>query len=202
MREGFAALALHRPSRPENIGGVFRAADVYGVKLVVLGGGELPPEPLGHPGLSLPLECGLDVSLRMETAVRCGYGARLKSSTASTGIGGAMRHTPKIIPSRTRKTTIWNSSHQREQWREGVQQVLAWYRHRARGMSCGPAAPRRVPGLRSEPADPTGEEQDGCLELAAAPRSVRKPPSSLPARGSPGYGRNADCGPPGVFRRR
>ena len=49
MREGFAALALHRPSRPENIGGVFRAADVYGVKLVVLGGGELPPEPLGHP---------------------------------------------------------------------------------------------------------------------------------------------------------
>lgn len=49
MREGFAALALHRPSRPENIGGVFRTADVYGVKLVVLGGGELPPEPLGHP---------------------------------------------------------------------------------------------------------------------------------------------------------
>ena len=49
MREGFAARALHRPSRPENIGGVFRAADVYGVKLVVLGGGELPPEPLGHP---------------------------------------------------------------------------------------------------------------------------------------------------------
>ena len=49
MTKGFAALALHRPSRPENIGGVFRAADVYGVKLVVLGGGELPPEPLGHP---------------------------------------------------------------------------------------------------------------------------------------------------------
>ena len=49
MREGFAARALHRPSRPENIGGVFRAADVYGVKLVVPGGGELPPEPLGHP---------------------------------------------------------------------------------------------------------------------------------------------------------
>ena len=49
MTEGFAALALHRPSRPENIGGVLRAADVYGVKLVVLGGGALPPEPLGHP---------------------------------------------------------------------------------------------------------------------------------------------------------
>ena len=41
MRERFAALALHRPSRPENIGGIFRAADVYGEKLVVLGGGEL-----------------------------------------------------------------------------------------------------------------------------------------------------------------
>ena len=49
MTKGFAAVALHRPSRPENIGGVFRAADVYGVQLVVLGGGELPPEPLGHP---------------------------------------------------------------------------------------------------------------------------------------------------------
>ena len=49
MREGFAVLALHRPSRPENIGGAFRAADVYGVRLVVLGGGALPPEPLGHP---------------------------------------------------------------------------------------------------------------------------------------------------------
>ena len=49
MREAFAAVALHRPSRPENIGGVLRAADVYGVGLVVLGGGELPPEPLGHP---------------------------------------------------------------------------------------------------------------------------------------------------------
>ena len=49
MTEGFAALALHRPSRPENIGGVLRAPDVYGVKLVVLGGGALPPEPLGHP---------------------------------------------------------------------------------------------------------------------------------------------------------
>ena len=49
MTEDFAAVALHRPSRPENIGGVLRAADVYGVELVVLGGGELPPEPLGHP---------------------------------------------------------------------------------------------------------------------------------------------------------
>ena len=49
MRGGFAAVALHRPSRPENIGGVLRAADVYGVALVVLGGGALPPEPLGHP---------------------------------------------------------------------------------------------------------------------------------------------------------
>ena len=48
MTEGFAAVGLHRPSRPENIGGVFRAADVYGVRLVVLGGGELPPEPLGQ----------------------------------------------------------------------------------------------------------------------------------------------------------
>ena len=48
MREGVVALALHRPSRPENIGGVLRAADVYGVGLVVLGGGELAPEPLGH----------------------------------------------------------------------------------------------------------------------------------------------------------
>ena len=45
----FLAIALHRPSRRENIGGVFRAADVYGVNLVVLGGGELPPAPLGHP---------------------------------------------------------------------------------------------------------------------------------------------------------
>ena len=49
MTEDFAAVALHRPSRPENIGGVLRAADVYGVELVVLGAGELPPEPLGHP---------------------------------------------------------------------------------------------------------------------------------------------------------
>ena len=49
MKDEFAAIALHRPSRPENIGGVFRAADVYGVQLIVLGGGELPPEPLGHP---------------------------------------------------------------------------------------------------------------------------------------------------------
>lgn len=49
MTAGFTAVALHRPSRPENIGGVMRAADVYGVELVVLGGGELPPEPLGHP---------------------------------------------------------------------------------------------------------------------------------------------------------
>ena len=39
-----SALALHRPSGPENIGGLFRAADVYGVMLVVLGGGELPPD--------------------------------------------------------------------------------------------------------------------------------------------------------------
>ena len=45
----FAAVALHRPSRRENIGGALRAADVYGVELVVLGGGALPPEPLGHP---------------------------------------------------------------------------------------------------------------------------------------------------------
>ena len=49
MREGLAAVALHRPSRPENIGGVLRAGDVYGVERVVLGGGALPPEPLGHP---------------------------------------------------------------------------------------------------------------------------------------------------------
>ena len=49
MTEGFAAVALHRPSRPENIGGVLRAAAVYGVALVVLGGGTLPPHPLGHP---------------------------------------------------------------------------------------------------------------------------------------------------------
>ena len=49
MAAQFAALALHRPSRPENIGGVRRAADVYGVEFVVLGGGALPPEPLGHP---------------------------------------------------------------------------------------------------------------------------------------------------------
>ena len=28
---------------------MLRAADVYGVGLVVLGGGALPPEPLGHP---------------------------------------------------------------------------------------------------------------------------------------------------------
>ena len=49
MREGLAALALHRPSRPENIGGAMRAAEAYGVELVVLGGGVLPPAPLGHP---------------------------------------------------------------------------------------------------------------------------------------------------------
>ena len=49
MKEGFAALALHRPSRPENIGGAMRAAEVYGVELVVLGGGTLPPDPLGYP---------------------------------------------------------------------------------------------------------------------------------------------------------
>ena len=49
MRQGFAAVALHRPSRPENIGGVLRAADAYGAALVVLGGGTLPPDPLGHP---------------------------------------------------------------------------------------------------------------------------------------------------------
>ena len=47
--EDCAAVALHRPSRPESIGGVPRAADVYGVALVVLGGGTLPPDPLGHP---------------------------------------------------------------------------------------------------------------------------------------------------------
>ena len=44
IRSGCAA-----PGRPENIGGVLRAADVYGAELVVLGGGELPPQPLGHP---------------------------------------------------------------------------------------------------------------------------------------------------------
>ena len=49
MTAEFAAVALHRPSRPENIGGVLRAADVYGAELVVLGGGEPPPQPLGHP---------------------------------------------------------------------------------------------------------------------------------------------------------
>ena len=49
MAAEFAAVALHRPSRPENIGGMLRASDVYGVELVVLGGGELPPEPPGHP---------------------------------------------------------------------------------------------------------------------------------------------------------
>ena len=45
----FVAVALHRPSRRENIGGLLRAADGYGVELVVLGGGAVPPEPLGHP---------------------------------------------------------------------------------------------------------------------------------------------------------
>ena len=49
MTYEFAAVALHRPSQPANIGGVFRAADIYGAELVVLGGGELPPGPLGHP---------------------------------------------------------------------------------------------------------------------------------------------------------
>ena len=49
MAAEFAAVALHRPSRRENIGGVLRAADVCGVELVLLGGGALPPEPLGHP---------------------------------------------------------------------------------------------------------------------------------------------------------
>ena len=50
MKEGSAALALHRPSRPENIGGVMRAAEVYGVELVVLGGGVAAARyPLGHP---------------------------------------------------------------------------------------------------------------------------------------------------------
>ena len=49
MTVGSVAVALHRPSRRENIGGVLRAADVYGVELVVLGGGDLPPKPLGHP---------------------------------------------------------------------------------------------------------------------------------------------------------
>ena len=49
MTEGSVSVALHRPSRRQNIGGVLRAADVYGVELVVLGGGDLPPEPLGHP---------------------------------------------------------------------------------------------------------------------------------------------------------
>ena len=39
MTEGFAAIGLHRPSRPENIGGVLRAADIFGVELVVLGRG-------------------------------------------------------------------------------------------------------------------------------------------------------------------
>ena len=36
MTEGFAAVGLHRRSRPENIGGVFRAADVYEVRLARL----------------------------------------------------------------------------------------------------------------------------------------------------------------------
>ena len=49
MTERFVAVGLHRPSRPENIGGVLRAADVYGVELLVLGGGALPPDALGHP---------------------------------------------------------------------------------------------------------------------------------------------------------
>ena len=49
MTAEFAAVALHRPSRPENIGGVLRAVNVYGAELVVLGGGELPSQPLGHP---------------------------------------------------------------------------------------------------------------------------------------------------------
>ena len=44
--EAFEAVALHDRSRRENIGGVLRAADMYGV---VLGGGALPPDPLGHP---------------------------------------------------------------------------------------------------------------------------------------------------------
>ena len=48
VKEGFAALALHRPSRPENISGAMRTAEVYGVELVVLGGGVLPPDPLGQ----------------------------------------------------------------------------------------------------------------------------------------------------------
>ena len=39
MTEGFAAIGLHRPSRPENIGGVLRAADKFGVELVLLGRG-------------------------------------------------------------------------------------------------------------------------------------------------------------------
>ena len=38
MTEGFAAVGLHRRSRPENIGGVFRAADVYEVRLALLTG--------------------------------------------------------------------------------------------------------------------------------------------------------------------
>lgn len=67
MKGEFAAIALHRPSRPENIGGVFRAAQIYGVELVVLGGGELPPKPLGHPTDTgeawrrIPMMCAHDV---------------------------------------------------------------------------------------------------------------------------------------------
>lgn len=49
IERDFAAVALQRPSRRENIGGVFRAADADDVQLVVLGGGILPPDPLGHP---------------------------------------------------------------------------------------------------------------------------------------------------------
>ena len=61
MAAEFAAVALHRPSRRENIGGVLRAADVYGVELVVLGGGALPPQPLGHPTDTTEAWCRIPV---------------------------------------------------------------------------------------------------------------------------------------------
>lgn len=38
MKRGYCAIALWNPKTPANVGGVLRAADCYGVDLVVIGG--------------------------------------------------------------------------------------------------------------------------------------------------------------------
>ena len=46
---GFAAIGLHNPKTPENVGGVIRAAHAYGAASVAISGDRINGRPITHP---------------------------------------------------------------------------------------------------------------------------------------------------------